>query len=168
MDEKGIGKAKQDRENQKVRGKGELSWLFYMTFKSSATPSWVIRNIIPNISKDRGAIIFSIHQYERILLLNIHSYLPNNTTYYPRRLEYSANSCENIKSRIIFHHFSKCKFPVQPICTTFSGHTKLHCRGFIHTHVRSRHLFIIWRWVHPAKLLSILDLPEFTDMSPIS
>jgi hypothetical protein len=168
MNEKGIENAEQDREDKKFRGKEEISWLRYTTFKSSATLSWVIKNIIPNISKDGGGIIFRIHQYKKILLINIRSHLPISTTYYPRRLEYSANSCENINSRLTFQHSFICKFPVQPNCITVSGHTKLHRLGFIHTHVRSRRLFILWRWVHPDKLWSILDLQEFTDMSLFS
>ena len=77
-----------------------------MTFKLYEMLSSVVRNIIPNILKDRGAIMFRIHQYKKILLRNTRCYSPINTTCHPRRLEYSANRCENLKSPIIFHHFS--------------------------------------------------------------
>jgi hypothetical protein len=132
MGEKGIGKTEQDRENQKIRGKGEISSLLYMTFKSYAMRSCVVRNIFPNISNDRGAIMFRIHQHKMRILLNIRT-IPEDLNIQQTAVRKSNLALFSITSPYVNSHYIQTALP-SPAIQSYTAvcSSTLSVKAFIH------------------------------------
>jgi hypothetical protein len=86
-------------------GQGKISRLLHITFKSSATLSYVVRNLVPNISNDRVAIMS--------FATSVTIY-PTTQPNIPEDFNLKQHHCENLIFCITFHHFSTFAFPVQP------------------------------------------------------